>query len=59
MGARVQFDRSRREPELCVFDGTRSQSGQGRASKLKVWDPVLETLAERGAAQEQAFVSTT
>lgn len=28
----------------------------GKLQKPKMWDPVLETLAERGAAHEQAFV---
>jgi predicted RecB family nuclease len=28
----------------------------GQLQKPKVWDPVLETLAERGAAREQAFI---
>lgn len=29
---------------------------KGELQKPKVWDPVLETLAERGAAHEQAFI---
>jgi predicted RecB family nuclease len=29
---------------------------KGEMQRPKVWDPVLETLAERGAAHEQAFV---
>jgi predicted RecB family nuclease len=28
----------------------------GELQKPKIWDPVLETLAERGAAHEQAFI---
>lgn len=28
----------------------------GELPRPKVWDPVLETLAERGAAHEQAFI---
>lgn len=28
----------------------------GELEKPKIWDPVLETLAERGAAHEQAFI---
>ena len=28
----------------------------GELDKPKIWDPVLETLAERGAAHEQAFI---
>src|SRR3954471_12297770 len=28
----------------------------GELQKPKIWDPVLETLAERGAAHERAFV---
>ncbi|MFX5526291.1 hypothetical protein ABTD59_18750, partial [Acinetobacter baumannii] len=28
----------------------------GELAKPKIWDPVLETLAERGALHEQSFI---
>ena len=31
---------------------------RGSSSKPKIWDPVLQTLVERGLAHEQAYVET-
>ena len=37
-------------------DGARSQGRQRRMEKPKIWDPVLEVLAERGTLHERAFI---
>jgi hypothetical protein len=42
--------------ELPLSDPARSQVANGELEKPKIWDPVLEVLAERGTLYERGFI---